>query len=64
MKRRELERHLRTYGCEFLEHGARHDTWVNRQKETQASVPRHTEIKFGTAKAICRELGIPAMRKK
>jgi mRNA interferase HicA len=65
MKRRDLERHLREHGCVFLEHGARHDTWVNPTNGLQSSVPRHTEVrKTGTVRAICRELGIPAPRLK
>lgn len=64
MKRRDLEKHLREHGCEFHEHGARHDIWLHPSKQKQASIPRHTEIKQGTAKAICRELGVPAMKRR
>lgn len=64
MKRRDLERHLRDHGCSFLEHGGKHDTWVNDATGQQASVPRHKEVKFATARAVCRDLGIPAPPKR
>ncbi|MBI5366017.1 MAG: type II toxin-antitoxin system HicA family toxin [Planctomycetes bacterium] len=59
MRRRDLERHLRVHGC-FLHHrGARHDVWANPLSLSQSPVPRHNQIKRGTARGICRILGIP-----
>jgi hypothetical protein len=40
-------------------HGAKHDVWVNPNTLSQAPVPRHSQIKRGTARGICRILGIP-----
>ena len=59
MKRLRLERHLREHGCTLHHHGAKHDVWVNFVTLAQASVPRHAKIKRGTARGICRILGIP-----
>ena len=59
MNRRVLERHLRDWGGQFLRHGTRHDLWINPASRKQASVPRHKEIKIGTARNICRQLGVP-----
>jgi mRNA interferase HicA len=56
---RELERHLREHGCERVRRGARHDVWRSPAAERPVTVPRHREIPFGTARAICRQLGIP-----
>jgi len=58
MKRRPLERHLREHGCVLHHHGAKHDVWLNPVTLAQAPVPRH-EIKRGTARGICRILGVP-----
>lgn len=58
MKRRELERHLRRHGAELLREGARHSVW-GLDAERSIAVPRHREIKLGTVRAICRDLGIP-----
>ena len=64
MKRRELERHLRAHGAELLREGARHSVWAigGPQSERISALPRHNEIKTGTARAICKELGIPGPR--
>ncbi|MEM9253639.1 MAG: type II toxin-antitoxin system HicA family toxin [Planctomycetota bacterium] len=64
MKRRDLERHLKAHGCEFDHHGGRHDVWVNLANGRDAAVPRHNEIKPGTARAICRQLDVPESTKK
>ncbi len=57
MKRRELERHLRAYGAELLREGSRHSVWAigGPESERIAAVPRHNEIKTGTARGICKE---------
>jgi mRNA interferase HicA len=59
MNRRQLERHLRTHGCQLHHHGGKHDVWVNPSNLAQAPVPRHGRIKRGTVRGICRILGIP-----
>ena len=59
MQRRLLEKHLRDHGCRFDHHGGEHDVWTNPRTRTDATVPRHREIKRGTAIGICRQLGIP-----
>jgi mRNA interferase HicA len=58
VKRRELERHLREHGVELLREGGKHSFW-GFDRERSAAVPRHPEIKPGTVRAICRDLGIP-----
>ncbi|MHB1244441.1 MAG: type II toxin-antitoxin system HicA family toxin [Gaiellaceae bacterium] len=60
MKRQELERHLAEHGCEKLREGAKHAIWVNRTRDLRAPIPRHREVPIGTARAICRQLGIPS----
>jgi predicted RNA binding protein YcfA (HicA-like mRNA interferase family) len=59
MKLRELERHLRGHGCIFFREGGAHTIWLNPSKRKIASVPRHSEIKEGTVRNICRQLEIP-----
>jgi mRNA interferase HicA len=59
MKRRELERHLRSFGCSLHHAGGRHDIWLNPASGAIAPVPRHATIKIGTVRGICRLLGIP-----
>ncbi|MCI0378416.1 MAG: type II toxin-antitoxin system HicA family toxin [Gemmataceae bacterium] len=59
MNRRKFEKHLRSNGCVLHHHGGKHDVWVNGQSLAQAPVPRHTRLKRGTVRGICRVLGIP-----
>ena len=59
MKRRDLIPHLRAQGCLLLREGRGHSIWVNPANERQSAVPRHVEIGDYTARAICRQLGIP-----
>lgn len=58
MKRRDLERHLREHGCRHIGEGARHAKWRGPDGAASA-VPRHAEVAPGTARAICRQLGVP-----
>ena len=60
MPRRLFEQHLRRHGCVLHRHGGSHDVWLNPATWSEAAVPRHREIKTGTAKAICKQLQIPA----
>ena len=50
MKRRELERRLRSLGWRFVRHGGKHDVWSDGEREE--TVPRHTEINEKLAAAI------------
>ncbi len=61
MKLRDLERHLRAHHAELLRQGARHSVWAigGPESERIAAVPRHSEIKPGTVRAICKDLEIP-----
>jgi len=59
LKRRDLEAHLRTHGCAAIREGANHAIWSNPARDVRTPVPRHREIPFGTARAICRQLAVP-----
>lgn len=59
MKRKDLLKHLRDNGCRLLREGRSHSVWVNPSNSRQSSIPRHREIHEYTARAICRQLGIP-----
>ncbi|MGD0199027.1 MAG: type II toxin-antitoxin system HicA family toxin [Solirubrobacteraceae bacterium] len=59
MKKRDLERHLAAHGCSLVRQAARHELWANATSGQRATVPRHREVKTPTARAICRQLGIP-----
>jgi len=58
IKRTDLVRHLRRHGCALLRQGGRHEVWIG-PVGARSTVPRHREIPLGTARAICRQLGIP-----
>jgi predicted RNA binding protein YcfA (HicA-like mRNA interferase family) len=59
MRLADLERHLREHGCILHRQGGAHAIWFNPARRKIASVPRHREIKEGTARGICRQLEIP-----
>jgi predicted RNA binding protein YcfA (HicA-like mRNA interferase family) len=61
VKRAAFERHLRRNGAVFERHGRKHDVWRGPDGR-QSSVPRHREIKEGTVRAICEQLGVPEPR--
>ena len=58
MKLRDLERHLRGQGCVPFREGGAHTVWLNPPNRKIASVPRHRDIKEGTARGICKQLEI------
>ena len=59
MKCRDLLRHLRSHGCEFVREGAKHSWWPNPSLNKRSPVPRHNEIVEVLARKICKDLGIP-----
>lgn len=61
IKRRDLERHLRAHGCEPLREGGKHSVWRHAASGRTSTLPRHAEIPRGTARAICRQLDVPAV---
>jgi hypothetical protein len=61
MKRRDLERHLRAYGCRAIDEGANQTRWRGFDG-MRATVPRHREIAHVLAREICRRLDVPPPR--
>ncbi len=59
MKRQDLVRHPRQHGCELLREGRSHSVWQNSAINRQSTIPRHREVDDYTARAICRQLGVP-----
>ncbi len=53
MKKKDIERQLEQWGY-IQGHGGKHDIWIN-DVGLQIQVPRHTEIKEGTARAILKK---------
>jgi predicted RNA binding protein YcfA (HicA-like mRNA interferase family) len=59
MKKQRLARHLVEHGCFLYRQGKEHEYWRNSDGASGTHVPRHREIKYGTARAICQDLNIP-----
>ncbi len=59
MKRRQLIRHLKANGCQFLREGGRHTIYYNPAIRKTSAIPRHNEIVDILVKKICQDLGIP-----
>lgn len=66
MKRKELERWLRSHGAEPVSSRSRgrHDAWRHSESGAKSFVPRHRELGVGVARAICRQLGVPPIPKR
>jgi len=63
VKRRALERHLNACGARRVREGSEHTVWgLGDEPVRIASVPRHSEIAPGTARSICKKLGVPVPR--
>lgn len=61
MKRGDLIRHLKEFGCILKREGAGHSLWVNPKTGEMEAIPRHNEIKNQLAKKICRGLSVPEL---
>jgi mRNA interferase HicA len=61
MKRGDLIRHLKEFGCVLKREGAGHSLWMNPATGEMEAIPRHNEIKNLLAKKICRGLSIPEL---
>ena len=59
MKRGEVIRHLEAHGCHWSREGGNHTVYRNQANGRQSTVPRHTEIKNGLVRKICKDLEIP-----
>lgn len=64
MKRKKLLRHLKQHGCREVREGRKHTIVVNPANGAESQVPRHVEIKAGTVRGICNDLGIPVPTEK
>lgn len=64
MNRKKLERHLKAFGCAFLQRGGEHDIWWRPDEQRTSPIPRHKEINTFTAKSICKDLNVPPPREK
>ncbi len=64
MKRRELIAHLESHGCVICREGAKHTVYRNPINGHISTVPRHEEIFGHLDEKICKDLGIPKLRKK
>jgi hypothetical protein len=61
LKLRDLEGHLRAYGCRKLDEGGNHTRWLGPRGK-RSVVPRHREIDHRLARDICRQLRVPPPR--
>jgi mRNA interferase HicA len=54
VKRVEVIRHLEANGCNWVREGGNHTVYRNHANGRQSTVPRHTEIKNGLVRKICK----------
>jgi len=63
VKRGNLLRHLRQYGCHLKREGRSHSLWTNPTTGAIEAVPRHAEISNRLAQKICRGLSVSEIGK-
>jgi len=63
MKRNQLLTYLSKHKCFLFREGRKHSVYFNRENERTSTVPRHREIDDFLANKICRDLGIPEIKK-
>lgn len=63
MKRKEFLKYLNTQGCVLLREGGNHSWWINPAQNKRSAVPRHSEISDNLAQKICKDLGIPPLKR-
>ncbi len=54
VKRRELEKKLRSLGWRLLRHGGKHDVWSNADGSRLDYIPRHADVNERLARAILK----------
>jgi hypothetical protein len=59
IKTQKFIKYLKDNDCEWAEDGKKHAVYINTKTGATSRVPRHPVIKEGTAREICKELGIP-----
>ena len=64
MKQVDLLKHIRKYGCVFVREGGAHSVWFNPQTGRTSTVPRHNEINNHIGQKICKDLGVPVIKKR
>ena len=64
MKRAKLLAYLTERGCYLVREGKKHSVYYNPESERSSTVPRHTEIVDILSYKICKDLGVPAIRKR
>ena len=63
MKRSEFLKYLCQNGCSLYREGSKHTIFVNNSTNKHVTVPRHNELHNDFCKEMCKQLGIPVIRK-
>ena len=64
MKRTGLLRYLNKNKCFLLREGKKHSVFYNFENDKTSTIPRHRGIDDLLANKICRDLGIPEIKKR
>jgi len=63
MKRRAFLKYLNTFNCVLHHEGTNHSIIINSKSGIKTTLPRHTDIDEDLCRGICKQLGIPKIRK-
>ena len=56
MKRRDLIKKIKSFGCYLSRHGGKHDWYTNPNTKESQAVPRHNEINEHLSNHIIKKL--------
>jgi mRNA interferase HicA len=56
-----LTKHVSAHHCEVVREGGSHTVWQHRDSRRRSTVPRHRDLPRTTARAICKQLGVPPL---
>jgi hypothetical protein len=54
---------MNTFGCVLHHEGTNHSIIINSKSGVKTTLPRHSDIDDDLCRDICKQLGIPKIRK-
>jgi hypothetical protein len=63
MKRNVLLKHLKINNCKLQREGSNHSLYINTTNGKMSTIPRHSDINDILVLEICKQLGIPKIKK-
>ncbi len=63
MKRRIFLKFVQENDCILHHEGSKHSIYINTKTSVKSTIPRHSDLDEELCQAICKQLGIPKIKK-